>query len=51
MAIVALGVALNTIYAKVMVEALSMPVEIVAVTFAAVWPLVSFSAMRLWAFR
>lgn len=45
------GVVLNTIYVSFVMRTFDAPLEVAAITFAALWPLVSFVGMRYWAFR
>lgn len=48
--IVVIGVVANGVFVP-QVASLGVPVELAAVAFAVVWPLISFSALNLWAFR
>lgn len=45
------GVLLNSLYVALVMRTLGAPLEVAAITFAALWPLVSFIGMRYWAFR
>ena len=45
------GVVLNSIYVDATMRFLGLPLEAAAISFSALWPLVSFVAMRYWAFR
>ena len=45
------GVVLNSLYVDLVMRSFGAPLEVAAITFAALWPLVSFFAMRYWAFR
>jgi len=45
------GVVLNSLYVSLVMRTFGAPLEVAAITFAALWPMVSFVAMRYWAFR
>ncbi len=45
------GVVLNSIYVDAAMRFLGWPLEAAAISFSALWPLVSFFGMRYWAFR
>jgi putative flippase GtrA len=51
LAVVAAGLILNSLYAAILLRLTDLPVEAIALTFAVLWPVVSFVALRLWAFR
>ena len=51
LALAGTGVVLNSIYVHATIRFLDLPLEAAAVSFAALWPFVSFFAMRYWAFR
>ena len=45
------GIVLNSIYVNALVALTPVPLAVAALSFAALWPLVSFAGMRCWAFR
>ena len=45
------GVVLNSLYVEATMRFLGLPLEAAAISFSALWPFVSFFAMRYWAFR
>jgi putative flippase GtrA len=47
----AAGIAANAAFVAGMLALTHWPVFVIALIFAAAWPLVSFLAMRLWVFR
>ncbi|WP_338665504.1 GtrA family protein [Pararoseomonas sp. SCSIO 73927] len=51
LAVVVAGLVLNSVYAAMLVNLTDLPVEVIALSFAVLWPMVSFVALRLWAFR
>jgi len=51
LALAGAGILLNAVYVDAAMRFLGLPLEAAAISFAALWPLVSFVAMRYWAFR
>ncbi|WP_372493102.1 GtrA family protein [Aliihoeflea aestuarii] len=49
--VVFVGVILNALYAVLLASQFDVPVEIIATSFALLWPMVSFVALRMWALR
>lgn len=45
------GIVLNSLYVSLVMRAFGAPLEVAAISFAALWPIVSFFGMRYWAFR
>ena len=50
MAVVALGVALNSLFVALLTGQ-GVSAQLAGIAFVALWPLVSFAALRLWAFK
>lgn len=51
LSVVIFGLVLNSVYVSFVVGISDMPLEVVALSFAVLWPLISFSALKLWALR
>ena len=49
-AVVLLGLGLNSLFVAALVS-LGVETALAGIVFVALWPLVSFSALKLWAFR
>jgi putative flippase GtrA len=51
LSIVALGVFANILYVRMLLSLFSIPLEVAALSFAVLWPAVSFIGLRYWALR
>lgn len=51
LSVVIFGLALNSVYVSLMTKATALPLEVAALSFAVLWPLVSFATLKLWALR
>lgn len=49
--IAAVGASFNLLYVAVMAQFTAMPIEIVGLSFAVVWPIISFISLKFWALR
>jgi putative flippase GtrA len=51
LAIVLVGIGMNSLYVALVSDFTWLPLELIGISFMAIWPIISFFALHLWALR